>query len=133
MLEIKNIVKKYELKDINQVYEEYTKRLKNIVTTPLIQEGFYSSFAQYSIILKNQEVRDGLREHLKENGIPSMVYYPKPLHLQTAFSYLQYQEGDFPVSEKLSSTILSLPMHPYLKQEDIEKVCDQIKFYLKEK
>ena len=125
--------KDYELNDINKVYEEYTKRLKDITITPLIQEGFYSSFAQYTIILKNQEIRDGLQKHLKENGIPSMVYYPKPLHLQTAFSYLEYKEGDYPVSEKLSKTVLSLPMHPYLKLEDIEKICEQIKFYLKDK
>ena len=115
------------------MYEEYTKRLKDITITPLIQEGFYSSFAQYTIILKNQEIRDGLQKHLKENGIPSMVYYPKPLHLQTAFSYLEYKEGDYPVSERLSKTVLSLPMHPYLKLEDIEKICEQIKFYLKDK
>lgn len=124
--------KNYELKDINQVYAEYTKRLKDITITPLIKDGFYSSFAQYTIKLKNQEIRDGLQKYLKEKGIPSMVYYPKPLHLQTAFSYLKYKEGDLPVSEALSKTVLSLPMHPYLKLEDIEKVCEQIKFYLKE-
>ena len=122
----------YELRDINKVYEEYTKRLKDIVTTPLISDGFYSSFAQYTLILQNQETRDGLQKHLKEQGIPSMVYYPKPLHLQTAFSYLGYKEGDLPVAERLSKKVLSLPMHPYLKIEDIEKICEQIKCYLKE-
>ena len=125
--------KDYELNDINKVYEEYTKRLKDIAITPLIPEGFYSSFAQYTIILENQEIRDGLQKHLKEKGIPSMVYYPKPLHQQTAFSYLEHKEGDYPVSEKLSKTVLSLPMHPYLKLEDIEEICNQIKFYLKDK
>ena len=124
--------KNYELRDINKVYEEYTKRLRDVVITPLIEEGFYSSFAQYTLILKNQETRDGLQKYLKENGIPSMVYYPKPLHLQTAFSYLKHKEGDFPVAEKLSKTVLSLPIHPYLKIEDVEKICRLIKCYLKE-
>lgn len=125
--------REYELENINQVCEEYTKRLTDITITPLVENGFYSSFAQYTIILKNKEIRDGLREYLKGKGIPSMVYYPKPLHLQTAFSYLKYQEGDYPVSESLSKTVLSLPMHPYLKLEEIEEICKEIKTYLKDK
>ena len=63
---------------------------------------------------------------LKENDIPSAIYYITPLHLQTAFKYLNFKLGDFPVSEGISSKILSLPMHPYLREDDINKIGDII-------
>ena len=77
---------KNELKAVNEVAKKYTEVLSDIVKTPCVKNGFYSSWAQYTIQLKNQEERDGLQAYLKENGVPSMVYYPKPMHLQTAFS-----------------------------------------------
>jgi len=73
------------------------------------------------------EHRKRLQEGLKQVGIPTAVYYPKPLHLQTAFSHLGYREGDFPHSEDASSRIFSLPMHPYLKAEEQESIADVIK------
>ena len=60
---------------------------------------------------------------LKEKGIPTAVYYPKPLHLQSAFAYIGYKEGDMPASEDCSKRIFSLPMHPYLKDMEIERIC----------
>jgi UDP-2-acetamido-2-deoxy-ribo-hexuluronate aminotransferase len=120
----------HELEDVNRVYQLYNKRLSGIVETPFIPDGFYSSFAQYTIKLKNKDQRDGLQAKLNERGIPSMVYYVKPMHRQEAFSYLEFNEEDFEITNKLCDTILSLPMHPYLREEDIDAVCDVIKGYI---
>lgn len=131
ILQVKfNAFTDYELVDINQAAAEYTERLKGIVETPVIPEGFYSSWAQYTIKLKDKEQRDGLQAYLKEQGIPAMVYYPNPMHLQTAYKDLGYKKGDFPVTEMLCNCVLSLPMHPYISEKEIGKVCDTIKQYL---
>ena len=84
-----------------------TKNYKLI--TPYVLEKCNSAWAQYSIRVKN---RDEVQNFLKEKGIPTAVHYPMPLHLQECFKYLGYQKGDFPVSELISSEIMSLPMNP---------------------
>lgn len=122
--------KEYELTDINKVADKYTEALSGIVKTPVIPEGFYSSWAQYTIQLDSRQTRDRLQEALKKEGIPSMVYYPKPMHRQEAFSK-SYDDADFPNTIKLCDTVLSLPMHPYLMDEDIEEVVKAIKKGLK--
>lgn len=93
----------------------------------MIPEGFYSSWAQYTIILESREQRDRVQHALKEQGIPTMIYYPKPMHLQGAFEQLGGREGDFPVSERLCGQVLSLPLHPYLAEEDIKFVSNAIR------
>ena len=117
----------YELTDINDVADKYTAALYGIVKTPVIPEGFYSSWAQYTIQLKDKETRDSLQASLKEKGIPSMVYYPKPMHRQEAFAGQAYDDADFPNTIKLCDTVLSLPMHPYLSDEDIDEVVSVIR------
>ena len=117
---------KNELKAVNEVAKKYTEVLRDIVKTPGVKEGFYSSWAQYTIQLKNQEERDGLQAYLKENGVPSMVYYPKPMHLQTAFADTK-KYVDCPVSEKLCEKVLALPMHPYMDDDDMNFVVTVIK------
>ena len=112
----------HELDDVNRVYSLYTERLKGIVETPVIPEGYVSSFAQYTIKLKNKEERDSLQAKLKEEGIPSMVYYVKPMHKQGAFAEYDYDDNDFEVTNELCDTVLSLPMHPYLSEDEIEKI-----------
>ena len=114
----------YELTDINKAADKYTEMLSGTVKTPVVPVGFYSSWAQYTIQLEN---RDRLQASLKEEGIPSMVYYPKPMHKQEAFKYNDYDDNDFHNTMKLCDTVLSLPMHPYLKDEDIEQVVQVIK------
>ena len=123
--------KEYELNRVNEAAQLYSERLDGLVRIPAIPTGYYSSWAQYTIILENREQRDGLQAYLKDNGIPSMVYYPKPMHLQTAFSDLGYSEGDFPVTEMLCDCVLSLPMHPYITEDEVSKVCQAIRDYLK--
>jgi len=92
------------------------------VTPPYIPGGYKSSWAQYSILAKNDKHRSTLQAKLKDTGVPTAIYYPKPLHLQTAFSYFGYRQGDFPISEDCASRIFSLPMHPYLKPADQDKI-----------
>lgn len=123
--------RKYELNDINKASDFYTEKLKDLVKTPFIPKGYLSSWAQYTIQLQDEKQRDGLQAYLKEQGIPTMVYYPKPMHEQTAYLDLGYLSGDFPVTESLCRRVLSLPMHPYLSMEEINKVCQTILDYLK--
>lgn len=119
----------YELKDINAVAEKYTDRLSalgNIIKLPVIPDGFYSSWAQYTIQLEDRKTRDDLQAALKEKGIPSMVYYPKSMHKQEAFSIQSFEDSEFADTIKLCNTVLSLPMHPYLEDDDIDEVVDTI-------
>ena len=110
----------HELEDVNRVYRLYTEKLKGIVDTPVIPEGYVSSFAQYTIKLKNKEERDALQAKLKAEGIPSMIYYTKPMHRQGAFAEYKYDDCDFEVTNDLCDTVLSLPMHPYLTEVDVD-------------
>lgn len=120
---------KYELDSVNQAAAKYTKALSDIVITPVVPENYYSSWAQYTIQLKSKEERDGLQQYLKENGIPSMVYYPKPMHEQLAFDGVESKVA-LNNTEQLCDTVLSVPMHPYLDLETIQIVCKTIKEYL---
>lgn len=110
-----------ELDARQAVAERYDAGLAGKVTTPLIPEGYRSSWAQYSILT---DKRDALQLALKAADVPSMIYYPIPCHMQPVFSNLGYKQDDMPVSEGLSKTILSLPMHPYLKLEDQKKIIE---------
>lgn len=114
----------HELEDVNKVYRMYNEKLRDVVTTPLIPEGYISSFAQYTIKLNSKEDRDALQLKLKENNIPSMIYYVKPMHKQQAFSNLELNEANYTVTNKLCDIVLSLPMHPYLTVNDIKKITD---------
>lgn len=119
--------KDHELESVNRAAKLYDEYLGNVVKTPVVSEGFYSSWAQYTLILDSKEQRTHLQKELKEQGIPTMVYYPKPMHLQGAFADLGYKKGDFPVAESLCERVLSLPMHPYLNEEDIRFVANAVK------
>lgn len=120
----------YERNAVNEVAKKYTEQLQEVVVTPFYEDNYVSSWAQYTIQLKAQEERDGLQQYLKEQGIPSMVYYPKPMHRQQAFVGLEFEEKEYQVTEKLCKTVLSLPMHPYLTDEEIVAIVDCIKKYL---
>ncbi|MEN1762031.1 DegT/DnrJ/EryC1/StrS family aminotransferase [Anoxynatronum sibiricum] len=113
----------HELEDVNRVYRLYTEKLEGIVKTPIIPKGYVSSFAQYTIKLNNKAERDALQAKLKEESIPSMIYYMKPMHKQGAFAEYKYDHNDFEVTNELCDTVLSLPMHPYLTQYDIDRIC----------
>ena len=119
----------YELKNVNEVAVKYTELLKDVVKTPIVPQNMYSSWAQYTLRLESEDQRDALQTYLKEQGIPSMVYYPKPMHQQLAFDGNR-NYVDCPVTEKLCKTVLSLPMHPYMTDEEINTVAFHVKEFL---
>ncbi len=102
-----------------QVASRYTSNLEGLVETPYVPAGYKSVWAQYSVL---SDHREPIQAALKEAGIPSVVYYPVPCHLSTAFNDLGYKKGDMPVSEATSERIFSLPMHPYITPEVADKV-----------
>lgn len=110
----------------NRIAAIYEESLKGYVDCPQIPDEYRSSWAQYTIRLKNSAERAQVQEALRRNGIPAMVYYPKPLHLQKAFSQLDYRPGDLPVSEEAAEQVLSLPMHPYLSEVEIKTVAEAV-------
>ena len=136
----------YELDAVNKVAAQYTELLHGLAT-PVIPEGYRSSWAQYTVRFASREERDAVQAALKAEGIPAMVYYPKPLHLQTAFAKTPDQvggeggnviQGDHsvipgltgnlcPVATSLCERVLSLPLHPYMTDEEIETVCSVIR------
>jgi Predicted pyridoxal phosphate-dependent enzyme apparently involved in regulation of cell wall biogenesis len=118
---------KYELQAVNHAAERYTELLKDIVSVPVVKEGYYSSWAQYSILLENEEQRDGLQAYLKEKGIPSMVYYQKPMHLQKAFDGMECTCAGLGVTEKICKRVLALPMHPYMEENELEMVAEAVR------
>lgn len=102
----------------------YTERLHTFrgLVTPFIPAGYRSVWAQYSLLAQDEARRDTIMKKMQAAGIPTVIYYPRPLHLQGAFSFLGYRAGDFPVSEDCARRIFSLPMHPYLSETDQEKI-----------
>lgn len=112
----------YELAAVNKTAGWYTERLKDKYVTPVIREGFYSSWAQYSVLLENKENRDAMQKKLKDKGIPSMIYYPRGLHQQEAFRWMNLPDEWYPNTMEATRRILSLPMHPYMTEEMVEQV-----------
>ena len=129
-----NVKLKYYPKDLalrQEVASKYTKALlgNDVLTSskntilPYVDKKATSAWAQYSIRVKN---RDELQEKLKLAGIPTAVHYPMPLHLQECFIYLGYKKGDFPISEIVSEEIMSLPMNPYVTDEEITYIVGNL-------
>ncbi len=109
-----------------QVAGRYTEWLDSHpgLRAPAVPLGYMSAWAQYSIMADDSRQRAELQKKLQEAGIPTAIYYPTPLHLQSAFSGLAYRKGDFPVSEETAERIFSLPMHPYLTLEEQRKILE---------
>jgi len=105
------------------VAARYSHGLRAKVVIPHVPAGMRSAWAQYSIQCDN---REGMMSALKNRGIPTAIYYPKPLHLQRAFAQLGYERGQFPVAEQIAARIFSLPMHPYLEEKDQDMIIDAI-------
>lgn len=117
-----------ENKKRNDIAQKYSQALKSFVAVPELPQNYRSAWAQYSILTP---YRDELVKYLKESEIPTAIYYPKPLHLQEAFKDLGYHEGDFPVSEKLSKQILSLPFSAYLTEEEQNLIITKVSDYFR--
>jgi dTDP-4-amino-4,6-dideoxygalactose transaminase len=100
------------------------------IKTPVRFEKSDHVFHQYTLVLNGVD-RNELREHLSAKGIPAMIYYPVPLHLQKAYKDTRYKEGDFPVTEKLCANVISLPMHTELKEESLKFITDSVLNFIK--
>ena len=111
----------YELEAVNKVASWYTEALGDAVKTPVVPEGCYSSWAQYTIQLGDENQRTEIQKKLKAQGIPTMVYYPKPMHEQTAFDGLK-QYVQCPVTERLCKTVVSLPLDGYKKKKECMEI-----------
>lgn len=116
----------YELDERNKFAHLYTEKLKHYVKTPFIDNGYVSSWAHYTLILDSEEERDFVQNRLKEKGIPTMVYYCKPLHKQTVYKDYDFNLSELTVSESLAKTVLSLPMHPYMNGEQINDISNAV-------
>jgi dTDP-4-amino-4,6-dideoxygalactose transaminase len=118
-----------EIEKRQEVAARYAELLSEVdgLTPPSVPEGNVSVWAQYCVLARDTEQRTEVMERLSGASIPSVIYYPKPLHLQKAFAGLGYSMGDFPVSEDAASRIFALPMHPYLSAEDQEAIVKVIK------
>lgn len=115
----KFVVFPQELVNRNRIAERYEVELNDIYTTPQTPKGYMSSWAQYTIMDDN---RDTVIIHCKSKGIPTTIYYGTCMHLQTAFEYLGYSKGDFPVAERLAKKVFSIPIHPYLPKFDQDSI-----------
>jgi len=108
----------------NEVAQRYSEGVGDYMRIPMLKPNRTSVWAQYSILSEN---RDRILARLSSNRIPAAIYYPKPLHLQEAFRFLEYNRGDFPISEKVSNQIFCLPMHPYLSTETQSHITEVLR------
>lgn len=113
-----------ELIKRQQVAKRYDEMLSSIVKTPFIKNHNVSAYAQYTIEVND---RPNFQKEMQAQGIPTAVHYPVAMHEQKALTYLGYKTGDFPHSEKASHRVISLPMHPYLKEEEQIRVVAAVK------
>ena len=111
-----------ELELRNKIASYYSNNISSKLIKPFIPKDYLSSWAQYSLLAKSEFERNKIMSTLSESNIPSMIYYKQPLHLQPVFKKLGYMEGDFPISEKISKQIFSIPMHPYLNRDDQDTI-----------
>lgn len=122
---------KHELNDVQKVYQIYNNTLEShLMVKPIIPDGYISSFAQYTIILKDKKQRDNLQKYLKENKVPTFIYYSKTMHQQKAMSQYTFDENELHNSTMLVERVLSLPMHPYLKPIEIKTISKLVNQFL---
>jgi len=107
---------------------EGLKEIKGI-KTPSVKKDNTHAFHQFTIRVEDdfKLSRDELMHYLKEKGINTAIYYPKPLHLCEHFKNIGYKQGDFPIAEKVSKQVLSLPVHPHLTQEQLNTIINAFK------
>lgn len=116
-----------ELERRQKVAAQYEKHLEGFaphLITPVMPEGYFSAWAQYSVLVRN---REAIQAGLSDLDIPTVIYYPKLLPQQTAFDRLEGQLGGFPVGESVCQRILSLPMHPYLTEVQLQNVVHGVR------
>lgn len=115
-----------ELSLRQKISEKYSSKLKDFVEVPIINNNYKSAWAQYTIKVKNNS---NLKDYLNSRNIPSVVYYPKALSQQSGYSHYPCVSSGVSISEDLTGRVLSLPMHPYLRDEEIDNICSAIEEY----
>jgi UDP-2-acetamido-2-deoxy-ribo-hexuluronate aminotransferase len=105
------------------VAERYSTALAGRYSVPFVPENQRSAWAQYSIV---SDSRKEIMSALKSKGVPTMIYYPKPLHLQKAFASLGYEKGQLPIAEEVAENVFSIPMHPYLDEKEQEIIINEL-------
>ena len=113
-----------EVEQVNEVAYRYSSLLEGYVKCPVVMENFRSSWAQYTIQLNSEQQRNSIQQSLKAAGIPTAIYYPKPLHLQSAFAGQALEQC--PQATRIAQVVLSLPMHPYLTPEEQQEVAETL-------
>jgi dTDP-4-amino-4,6-dideoxygalactose transaminase len=115
-----------EIEARNRVAQRYSKALADVAIVPAVPEGYLSVWAQYTLRLKPGQ-RDGFAKALSADGIPTAIYYPKPLHRQTAYSHYPVAEGGLPVTDRLAEEVISLPMHAYIDEATQDRVIAAVR------
>jgi len=118
--------KESELAKVQELFEVYNKKLCSVVETPSLPENYATGVAQYTIKLKNVEQRDHLLAGLKNVHTPSFVYYQKSMHQQHALTNCAIKSDDLSISSDLCKTVISLPLHPYIEDNDINSIFDTV-------
>jgi dTDP-4-amino-4,6-dideoxygalactose transaminase len=124
--------RKYELEDVNKVAAKYTElftaagAMDKGLVLPAVKQGYYSSWAQYTVQLPQGADREKIQSEMKALGIPTMIYYIKPMHCQGAFEGTDSAVAECEVTDKICESVLSLPLDPYKSDEDIKKVVDAL-------
>lgn len=111
----------------NQVAELYTKQLKDYIETPTVLNGYSSSWAQYTLKAKSSEERESIIKALDQGDIPTAVFYPTPVHRSAAFENYDFRARSLAVTEDISGRVFSIPMHPYLSEDEIGRICGIIR------
>jgi dTDP-4-amino-4,6-dideoxygalactose transaminase len=126
ILSVKLSIYADEIAARNRVASRYTAHLGNLVQTPVVPDNMGSVWAQYTLKLTDGAERDALQSAMKDAGVPTMVYYPMPLHKQSAYKDFPADPAGLGVSESVSKRVLSLPMHPYLDEATQDRVIDAV-------
>lgn len=119
-----------EIEKRQRVAARYTAALADIVATPRIMPGCVSTWAQYTIRVDSRR-RDAFQAALQAKGVPTTVYYPKPLHQQTAYKHFPVAGNGLPISERVAQEVISLPMHPYLDETTQDYIIETVRDALK--
>lgn len=120
--------KEYELDAVNYIADVYTDRLSKVgnITVPYVPDGYYSCRSQYTVRFKDENTRNRVQKALGEKGIPTNIYYPRGIHQQKAYEKMNWNSSLYPNTVKATETVLSLPIHPYISETDVDRVSDII-------
>lgn len=126
ILDEKLLIFPKEMIERQRVANRYRANLNDAVGLPYVPEGYISSWAQFTVRVRPEQ-REAIMAGMKSCGIPTVIYYPRPLHLQSAYLDLAYEKGSFPQAELASESVMSLPMHPYLTNEEVDRISDSLR------